>query len=186
MSKRSFHADPSARHAHFTEPRPSQPVPWTAIIIAASITFLAIAILVVGGGVGGGVGRGQASPSNAPATATAAAADLNVPAATFDDGAAHFYKFTAASGREVRFFVMKSKDGAVRAALDACTVCYGDKRGYHQAGDTMVCNKCSKAFPSNAINDVTGGCNPVPLDRSVDGDRVIVAAAGLERGASYF
>lgn len=181
MSKRSFHADPSARHAHFTEPRPSQPVPWTAIIIAAAITFLAVAILIVGRSQ-----TGPASASSVPAAATTAAVDLNVPAATFDDGAAHFYTFTTAAGREVRFFVMKSKDGAVRAALDACTVCYGDKRGYHQAGDTMVCNKCSKAFPSNAINDVTGGCNPVPLDRAVDGDRVIVAAAGLERGASYF
>ena len=112
--------------------------------------------------------------------------NVDVPAATFDDGAAHFYRFTSATGREIRFFVMKSKDGTVRAALDACTVCYGDKRGYHQAGDTMVCNKCSKAFPSDAINDVTGGCNPVPLDRTVQGDRVIVAAAGLERGAAYF
>lgn len=178
MSKRPLHADPSARHAHFTEPRAAQPVPWTALIIAASIAFLAIAILMVG--------RAPAAAGGSPVAGVTASADLDVPAATFDDGAAHFYRFTSATGREIRFFVMKSKDGTVRAALDACTVCYGDKRGYHQAGDTMVCNKCSKAFPSDAINDVTGGCNPVPLDRTVQGDRVIVAAAGLERGAAYF
>lgn len=177
MSKRQLHADPAARRAQFTEPSHSQPVPWTAIIVSAAIAFLAVAILIVGRAPGA---------SAAPTVTAAAAADLNVPAATFDDGAAHFYKFTTASGREVRFFVMKSKDGQVRAALDACAVCYGDKRGYRQSGDAMVCNKCSKAFPSNAINDVTGGCNPIPLDRSVDGDRVIVASAGLERGATYF
>ena len=177
MSSRHSHVDPSARRARFTEPQPSRPVPWTAIIIGASITFLAIAILAAG-----------RLPASAGVTATAvtASADLDVPAATFDDGLAHFYRYVTAAGREVRFFVMKSRDGKVRAALDACAVCYADKRGYHQSGETMVCNKCSKAFPSDAINDVTGGCNPVPLDRTVSGDRVVVAAAGLERGATYF
>jgi uncharacterized membrane protein len=179
MSSRHSHVDPSARRARFTEPQPSRRVPWTAIIIGASITFLAIAILVAG--------RLPASAGvNVAATAMSASADLDVAAATFDDGAAHFYRYVTAAGREVRFFVTRSRDGKVRAALDACAVCYGDKRGYHQSGETMVCNKCSKAFRSDAINDVTGGCNPVPLDRTVSGDRVVVAAAGLERGAIYF
>ena len=52
-------------------------------------------------------------------TAVTASADLDVPAATFDDGLAHFYRYVTAAGREVRFFVMKSRDGKVRAALDA-------------------------------------------------------------------
>jgi len=182
MSKRQFHADPTARHAHFSEPRTARPLPWTAIVIAASIAFLAVAILMVGRVPSG------AAPAATVVTASGgpSSADLVVPASTFDDGAAHFYKYTTASGRDVRFFVMKSGDGTVRAALDACAVCFADQRGYRQSGDAMVCNKCSKAFPSNAINDVTGGCNPVPLDRTVDGDRVIVAAAGLERGVTYF
>lgn len=180
MSKRQLHADPLARQAHFSNPTSARPMPWTAIIIAASIAFLGVAILMVGRPPDGVAGVSIDTPR------AASGADLNVPAATFDDGAAHFYRYTATSGRDVRFFVMRSKDGTVRAALDACTVCFADKRGYRQSGDAMVCNKCSKAFPSNAINDVTGGCNPLPLDRTVQGDRVIVAAAGLERGAAYF
>ena len=104
MSSRHSHVDPSARRARFTEPQPSRPVPWTAIIIGASITFLAIAILAAG-----------RLPASAGVTATAvtASADLDVPAATFDDGLAHFYRYVTAAGREVRFFVMKSRDGKV-------------------------------------------------------------------------
>ena len=30
----------------------------------------------------------------------------------------------------------------------------------------MVCNNCGKAFPSDQINVITGGCNPIPLERN--------------------
>ena len=81
---------------------------------------------------------------------------------------------------------MKSADGVVRAAMDACTVCYRQRLGYHQAGDQMVCNKCGQSFASNRINEVTGGCNPIPLTREVAGGQVIVRAAALDTGAVHY
>jgi uncharacterized membrane protein len=81
---------------------------------------------------------------------------------------------------------MKSADGVVRAAMDACTVCYRQRLGYHQAGDQMVCNKCGQAFASNRINEVTGGCNPIPLNREVAGGQVIIRAAALETAAIHY
>jgi uncharacterized membrane protein len=31
-----------------------------------------------------------------------------------------------------------------------------------------------------------GGCNPAPIERSVEGDRVVLRAAALEQGQIYF
>jgi uncharacterized membrane protein len=113
-------------------------------------------------------------------------ADITLPVATFADGQARFFRYTTAAGREVRFFVMKSADGVLRAAFDACDTCYRDRLGYHQQGDVMVCNKCGRTFRSVDINVLQGGCNPAPLERSVVGDQIVLKAASIEAGVSYF
>jgi uncharacterized membrane protein len=101
-------------------------------------------------------------------------------------GKARFYDYKTASGKTVRFFAMKSSDGVYRAALDACDVCFAAKKGYRQEGDDMVCNNCGNHFHSAQVNEVKGGCNPVGLERKVEGDRLNVSAKELEAGASYF
>ena len=101
-------------------------------------------------------------------------------------GKARFYEYAAASGKTVRFFAMKSSDGVYRAAVDSCDVCFAAKKGYHQEGDDMVCNKCGNRFHSTQVNEVRGGCNPVGLDRAVSGDKLVIKASDLDAGASYF
>ena len=64
---------------------------------------------------------------------------------------------------------MQSKDGEYRAAFDACDVCYPNKKGYTQQGDLMVCNNCGLQFESTKINEVKGGCNPSPIERTLEG-----------------
>jgi uncharacterized membrane protein len=101
-------------------------------------------------------------------------------------GKAAFYEYKTASGKEVRFFAMRSSDGVYRAALDSCDVCFAAKQGYHQEGDDMVCNKCGNHFHSSQINEVRGGCNPVGLERKVTGDRLVIKSSELEQGVEYF
>ena len=113
-------------------------------------------------------------------------ADVAVPVSTFADGRPHYYRYTTATGRETRFFLVKSQDGVVRAAFDACDNCYRKRRGFRQVGDHLVCNACGRTFLPQHIDVVKGGCNPAALERTVDGDRVIVQAAALEHGVSYF
>jgi len=81
---------------------------------------------------------------------------------------------------------LKSADGVVRAAFDACDVCWRSGKGYTQDGDEMVCKNCGRRFASNRINDVQGGCNPAPLNRSVEGDHLIIQAEDIVRGRAYF
>jgi uncharacterized membrane protein len=112
--------------------------------------------------------------------------DLQLPAASLADGAARFFRYTTTAGREVRFFVMRSADGVVRAAFDACDVCYRERRGYRQEGDSMICNNCGRAFRSVDVNVISGGCNPAPLQRAIVGDDVLITSAAIESGALYF
>ncbi|HSJ56298.1 MAG TPA: DUF2318 domain-containing protein [Anaerolineae bacterium] len=105
--------------------------------------------------------------------------------ATFDDYKAHYYTYMH-DGRPIEFFVLKSKDGVVRAAFNACDVCFAAKKGYSQAGDYMVCNNCGQRFPADKINEVRGGCNPSPLDRSVEGDTLVILVEDLVQGQIYF
>lgn len=149
---------------------------WSAVLIAAAALFLGIAILVASRGLRSDLG----------AVATATGADLVVAENAFADGGARFYSYTTGAGQSIRFFVMKSADGVVRAALDACAVCYRQRLGYRQEGDQMVCNKCGQAFASNRINEVTGGCNPIPLNREAASGQVIVRAAVLETAAIHY
>lgn len=110
---------------------------------------------------------------------------VRLPLSTFDDYKAHYYTFMH-EGNSIEFFVLKSKDGTVRAAFNACDVCYAAKKGYTQDGDYMICNNCGRRFPADQINVVQGGCNPSPLDRSVEGDTLIIEEADILAGMGYF
>jgi hypothetical protein len=110
---------------------------------------------------------------------------VRLPLATFDDLKAHHYTYMH-EGRPIEFFVLKSKDGIVRAAFNACDVCFPAKKGYTQDGDYMVCNNCGRRFPADQINVVQGGCNPSPLDRAVQGDTLVIQVEDIVKGQGYF
>jgi hypothetical protein len=107
------------------------------------------------------------------------------PLTTFDDGKAHYYSFVD-GGKSIDFFVLKSSDGVVRAAFDACDVCFAAHKGYRQQGDLMICNNCGQQFPSVKINEVRGGCNPGPLERTVEGSDLVIRSTDIAAGAGYF
>lgn len=110
---------------------------------------------------------------------------VRLPLSTFDDHKAHHYTYMH-EGRPIEFFVLKSRDGVVRAAFNACDVCFASKLGYTQDGDEMICNNCGRRFPANQINVVHGGCNPSPLDRSVDDDTLVIEEKDIIAGKGYF
>lgn len=123
------------------------------------------------------------SPPNGGA---AASGDIVIPLLDVASVQAKYFNYVASDKTAMRFFVIKSSDGVYRAALDACDVCYRHKKGYQQVGDDMVCRKCGQHFPSKLVNEVTGGCNPVALARSVAGGNLLIKAAGLESLKTYF
>jgi len=142
-------------------------------IVAGVLIVAAVAFILFGGG-----------PSSGFKTLNAEAGVVKIPISEVDDGHAHFYSYNGS--KKINFFVLKSSDGVIRAAFDACDVCYGAKKGYRQEGDVMVCNNCGQRFPSVKINEIKGGCNPAPLNRRVDGNYLILSPQDVETGAFYF
>jgi uncharacterized membrane protein len=155
-------------------------------------TFTLIAVLLVLAGVGVYL---VISASNDNPTATAVATNTASTAPESRDirislsdlgGTAKFFDYKLTDNRPVRFFVIKSSDGVYRAALDACDTCYHAKKGYHQEGDDMICNNCGLHFHSSKINEVHGGCNPVGLPRTIEGNQLVIKASELDSRGGYF
>ena len=164
------------KRAQFEQPRSKTSL---HLILAgvALVAVIAVAAFVV-------VNRGGGTPATATAASTPGG-DVTMPVSQVSDGKAHFYTYDA-NGTTVKYFVLADKTGKVRAALDACEVCYAQKKGYHQQGDAMQCNNCGKIFPSAMINVITGGCNPIPLKRSISGGKLTITTGSLQGGAQYF
>jgi len=110
---------------------------------------------------------------------------VQFPLTTFDDYEAHYYTYMH-ENRPIEFFILKSKDGVVRAAFNACDVCFAAKKGYTQDGDVMICNNCGRRFPADQINVVQGGCNPSPLPRTIVGDSLVIQVEDIANGLRYF
>ena len=105
----------------------------------------------------------------------------------FDDGQArHFEYADAESETTIKYFILKSADGVIRAAFDACDVCWPEGKGYVQDGDIMICRNCGRRFASVKVNVLQGGCNPAPLNRTVQGDQVVILTDDLRKGQGYF
>ncbi|MBU1276998.1 MAG: DUF2318 domain-containing protein [Proteobacteria bacterium] len=126
------------------------------------------------------------APRPASSTVVAGEQVVAMPAALFDDGKARHFEHKGSDGITVRYFVIKSSDGVIRAAYDACDVCWPEGKGYYQEGDMMVCANCGKRFPSVRVNEVKGGCNPAPLERRVENGKVIIRLADIDQGRRFF
>jgi len=206
-SKSNQRVDRQAKQSRFKQQAKAPakaPTNRTPLIIGGAVAALAVVLIV--GGILFTMNRGTdqasatsgetassnpvpaANPSNVKTRYTAVQATDGVirwPLTTFDDGQAHFYSFVDA-GKPIDFFVLKSTDGVVRAAFDACDVCFGAHKGYRQQGDLMICNNCGQQFPSLKINEVRGGCNPGPLERTVEGTNLVIRSTDIAAGAGYF
>ena len=122
-----------------------------------------------------------------PPTASAAAVtQVTYPEKMFANGKARHFTYKTDDGVTIRYFILKSSDGVIRAAFDACDVCWPENKGYFQKGDFMVCKNCGRRFPSARVNEVRGGCNPAPLNRKVENGNVIIRVSDILQGMPYF
>ena len=156
-------------------------VSWMTMAMAAAALLLVIAFVVV-------CARSMrgSSPELAAAETVTTGEDVALPVATFADGRARFYRYITATGHEARFFVIKTPDGTVRAAFDACNFCFRQRRGFRQVGDRLTCNNCGRSISAQHVGVLKGECNPATLEPTVEGDRVILRATALESGDRYF
>ena len=142
--------------------------------------ILIIAAAVIYANLSGG------NPSaSASAPAAADSTSVTFPVSLFEDGKARHFEHVDGK-HTIRYFVLKSSDGIIRAAFDACDVCWPAGKGYYQEGDSMVCRNCGRRFASVLVNEVKGGCNPAPLNRVLDNDKLVIQVKDIMDGRQYF
>jgi len=123
--------------------------------------------------------------TTAAAPSAAGSTTVAFPLNLFEDGKARHFEHT--DGKfTIRYFILKSSDGVLRAAFDACDVCWPAGKGYYQDGDNMVCRNCGRRFASIRVNEVKGGCNPAPLNRSVQNGKLVIQVKDILEGQQYF
>jgi uncharacterized membrane protein len=143
-------------------------------------------ILIGGGGFYlASYDRSQTEPAADAVSSENNASQISLPATLFEDGKARHFQHMAGQ-ITIKYFVLKSSDGTIRAAFDACDVCWPAGRGYYQDGDYMVCRNCGRRFASVLVNEVKGGCNPAPLNRRVENGKVIIELKDILGGRQYF
>lgn len=126
----------------------------------------------------------EAMPKKAPPPelVTAEGGWVNLPFASLEDGQLHRLGFLSGN-KLVRFLAMKTTDGRIRTALDACEIC--GPFGYLQEGKNLVCLNCAAEINPLTL-EVGGGCNPRPLPSEVTASTVRVAMSELEKAAPLF
>lgn len=120
-------------------------------------------------------------------TAKVTLADGNLQVAVDSLGAQVTFIDHDSNGTAMQMMLYKEDDGTVHGALNTCQVCAGSPYAYfEQEGNDVVCQNCGNHFSVNAIGDVHGGCNPVPLEMSEEGKYVLIDTAILDENAAAF
>jgi len=128
---------------------------------------------------------GETVAAESPKT-DASATSITYPVEIFADGKARHFRHKVDDTITIQYFILKSSDDVIRAAFDACDVCWPAGKGYQQSGDVMVCRNCGRKFASVMVNEVKGGCNPAPLNRKVEDGKVVLQINDILSGKQYF
>jgi len=147
---------------------------------------LVCSVLIIGGGIYYvSYDRSATAPVAASSSSESTLSEVTFPASLFEDGKARHFEHVSGN-LSIKYFILKSSDGVIRAAFDACDVCWPAGKGYYQDGDYMVCRNCGRRFASVKVNEVKGGCNPAPLNRRVENGKVIIEVKDILDGSQYF
>lgn len=99
------------------------------------------------------------------------------------DGHLHRYAYTSCNGVDMRFIVIKKNDIAFGVGLDACDIC--GSTGYYERNGQVVCMRCDVVMNISTIG-YKGGCNPIPVEYSIDNGRMIIETDQLDREEKRF
>jgi hypothetical protein len=108
---------------------------------------------------------------------------VQIPLSSIEDGHLHRFAHITEQGTEVRFIIIKKNETAYGVGLDACNVC--GPTGYYERDDQVVCKMCDVVMNKQTIG-FPGGCNPIPLEFTVEGGVLTVEVSLLEQEAERF
>lgn len=86
-------------------------------------------------------------------------------------------------GVKVRFLLYRKPDNSVQALFDACQIC--GSVGFYKTSTGLVCKNCAAPINPQSVGQ-SGGCNPIPLHFSKQGDSVVINIADLRPQLAQF
>jgi len=107
---------------------------------------------------------------------------VSIPLSQVSDGDLHRYA-AREGGTEVRFLLYKKPDGNVVAVFDACEIC--GPVGFFKGPNGLVCKNCAAPINSQSVG-TAGGCNPLPLHSTRNGDAIVIQEADLAAHIKVF
>jgi uncharacterized membrane protein/YHS domain-containing protein len=99
------------------------------------------------------------------------------------DGKLHRYSYVTDDGHVVRFLMITKGKNRIGVVYDACMLC-GDM-GYILEKNEVICIACNVRIFTPSIGKA-GGCNPIPLEHSVECEDIVISVLELDKGARYF
>ncbi len=101
-----------------------------------------------------------------------------------EDGHLHRFAYTTPKGKTVRFIVIKKPNSSSYGiGLDACDIC--GETGYFERNGQIVCKLCDVVMNINTIG-FKGGCNPIPIEYSIEDGSIIVPVSTLVEHEDIF
>lgn len=102
----------------------------------------------------------------------------------FSDGKLRKYVYYHEE-RQIIFLAMEKPDGSLGVALDECEICKPaawnkNAQGYAQKGENLICKYCMTPITLSSLNN-HGGCNPIPVPHSREGDYLKISVKDLVR-----
>ena len=107
---------------------------------------------------------------------------IRIPLTQVSDGDLHRYA-AREEGTEVRFLLYQKPDGKVAAVFDACEIC--GPVGFFKGPNGLVCKNCASPINSQSVG-TPGGCNPIPLRSTAQGDAILIQEADLAARIKLF
>jgi FTR1 family protein len=86
-------------------------------------------------------------------------------------------------GVQVRFLLYRKPDGKVATVFDACQICGGV--GFYKGPNGLICKNCSAPINPQSVGQ-QGGCNPIPLQATAQGDSVVIHITDLAAQVGQF
>jgi high-affinity iron transporter len=126
----------------------------------------------------------QSAEKLSPATAIAFDKDGRAVIPVKDLGEGELRRYSAdVKGVGVRFLLYRKPDGKVASIFDACQICGG--LGFYKGANGLICKNCSAPINPQSVGQ-SGGCNPIPLPATQDGDSVVIKITDLAQQAGQF
>lgn len=108
--------------------------------------------------------------------------EVSIPLSQIYDGDLH--RFSAQeNGIEVRFWLYQKPDGKIATVFDACEIC--GSQGFYKTASGVVCKNCAAPVNPQSVG-MKGGCNPVPLNATVQGTAIVIHEADIAGGLHLF